>query len=139
LPPFRADNQKSEARRGEKDTSGKPSASGGLHVKAYLAAAGWLSFYGVLWAADDAFVLEWKLNPSKSKLRDEMKVESVGGNKYALDFDGSIETIEADGTDQPGNFGITLSVSVLGPGRTIITATWTLSQDGNTHLDSPIF
>ncbi len=74
-----------------------------------------------------------------SKLRDEMKVESVGGNKYALDFDGSIETIEADGTDQPGNFGITLSVSVLGPGRTIITATWTLSQDGNTHLDSPIF
>ena len=83
-------------------------------------------------------VAPWLYSLDKA-LRDEMKVESVGGNKYALDFDGSIETIEADGTDQPGNFGITLSVSVLGPGRTIITATWTLSQDGNTHLDSPIF
>ena len=39
-----------------------------------------------LWAADAAFVGEWKLNPSKSKLTDQMKVESLGANKYAFDF-----------------------------------------------------
>jgi len=39
-----------------------------------------------LWAADDPFVGEWKLNPSKSKLSDEMKVESAGGNKCAFDL-----------------------------------------------------
>ena len=35
-------------------------------------------FAGTLWAADDPFVGKWKLNPSKSKLTEEMKVESVG-------------------------------------------------------------
>lgn len=39
--------------------------------------------------------------PSKSKLSDEMKVESAGGNKCAFDFG---ETIVADRTDPPGNF-----------------------------------
>ena len=69
-----------------------------------------------LWAADAAFVGEWKLNPSKSKLTDQMKVESLGANKYAFDFegDGNAETIVADGTDQPGVFGTTLSVTVEG-------------------------
>lgn len=36
-----------------------------------------LLFSGVtcaLWAAEDPFVRQWKLNPSKSKLTDEMKV-----------------------------------------------------------------
>lgn len=55
-----------------------------------------------MWAADGPFVGEWKLDPSKSKLSDEMKAESVGGNKCAFDFG---ETIVADRTDQPGNFG----------------------------------
>ena len=50
-----------------------------------------------------------------------------------------------DGTDQPGNFGSTLSVTVEGPdtwkvirkkdGRMLITATWKLSKDGNTLTD----
>ena len=39
-----------------------------------------------LWAATDNFIGEWKLNPSKSILIDQMKVESVAGNKYAFDF-----------------------------------------------------
>src|SRR5215469_17889872 len=30
---------------------------------------------GTLWAAKDAFVGDWKLDPSRSKLTDEMKVE----------------------------------------------------------------
>jgi hypothetical protein len=31
---------------------------------------------------------DWKLNPQKSKLIDEMKVTSLGGNKYFFDFGG---------------------------------------------------
>ena len=74
-----------------------------------------------------------------------MKVESVGANKYVFDFGGGSETIVVDGTDQPGNFGSTLSVTVEGPdtwkvirkkdGRMLITATWKLSKDGNTLTD----
>jgi hypothetical protein len=30
---------------------------------------------GTLWAADNPFVRKWKVNPSNSKLNDEMKVE----------------------------------------------------------------
>ena len=69
-----------------------------------------------LWAANDPFVGKWKLNPSRSKLTDQMKVEAVGANKYALDLGGgAIETIVADGTYQPGLDGTTLSVTVEGP------------------------
>jgi hypothetical protein len=100
-----------------------------------------------LWAADTAFVGEWKLDPAKSKMIDEMKVESVGANKYAFDFGGgSSETIVVDGTDQPGIFGTTLAVSVEGPdawkvvrkkeGRMLLTAHWKLSQDGKTLKDN---
>jgi hypothetical protein len=98
-----------------------------------------------LWAADDPFVGEWKLIPSKSKLTDQMKVASVAGNKYGFDFGGGPETIAADGTDQPAGFGTTLSVAVEGPdswkvvrkkeGRVLITANWQLSKDGNTLTD----
>ena len=100
---------------------------------------------GALCAANDPFVGEWKLNPARSKLTDQMKVESVGANKYVFDFGGGSETIVVDGTDQPGNFGSTLSVTVEGPGtwkvirkkdgRMLITATWKLSKDGNTLTD----
>ncbi|MGH9444231.1 MAG: hypothetical protein ACRD3O_00575 [Terriglobia bacterium] len=96
---------------------------------------------GTLWAANDPFVGKWKLNPSKSKLIDYMKVKSLGGNKYALDLGGgAIETIVADGMDQSGVNGTTLSVTVEGPvnwkvvrkkgGHTLVTGIWTLSQDG---------
>jgi hypothetical protein len=98
------------------------------------------------WAATDPFVGTWKLNPSKSKLTDQMKVESLGGNKYAFDFGGGQPvTVVADGTDQPGNFGLSLAVAVEGPhtwkvvrkkdGRLVIEATWELSTDGNTLTD----
>jgi hypothetical protein len=52
-----------------------------------------------LWAADNPFVGDWKLNPSRSKLTDVMKVESAGGNKYTFNFGGGPVTIAADGTD----------------------------------------
>ena len=99
-----------------------------------------------LTAANDPFVGEWKLNPSKSKLVDEMKVASAGGNKYAFDFGGGQpENITVDGTDQPGLAGTTLAVTAEGPeawkvvrkkeGRMLLTANWTLSKDGNTLTD----
>src|SRR5580704_4522702 len=97
-------------------------------------------------AATDPFLGEWKLNPSKSRLIDVMKVESVAGNKYAFDFGaGSAETITIDGTDQPGIAGTTLSVTGEGldswkvirkkDGRVLLTAFWKLSKDGNTLKD----
>lgn len=103
-------------------------------------------FAGALWAADDPFVGEWKLNPAKSRFPDEMKVAIAGANKYTFDFGaGSAETIATDGTDQPGIFGTTFAVTVLGPdrwkvvrkkdGRTLLTANWELSKDGNTLKD----
>jgi len=101
---------------------------------------------GALCAATDPFVGKWKVNPSKSKLTDEMKVEALGGNKYVLTFGpGAVDTIVADGSDQPALQGTTFSITVEGPnnwkvvrkakGRTIISANWTLSADGKTLTD----
>lgn len=98
-------------------------------------------------AADDPFVGDWKLNPARSDLATKMKVESLGANKYAFDLDGTgnIETIVANGTDQPGQNGTALSVTIEGPnawkvvrkkdGRMLLTANWSLSKDGNTLTD----
>jgi len=104
---------------------------------------------GALSAADDPFVGDWKLNPSRSKLTDEMKVESLGANKYRFDFGGGGETILVDGADHAGGFGTTLSVRVEGPknwkvvrkkdGRMLVTAKWNLSQDNNTLTDDFTF
>jgi hypothetical protein len=102
---------------------------------------------GTLWAAKDPFVGKWKVNPSKSKLIDEMKVEVAGANKYALTLGpGQVDTIVADGSDQPALSGTTLSITVQGPnrweiirklkGRTLLTAHWTLSEDGKTLNDA---
>ena len=101
---------------------------------------------GTLWAVDDPFLGKWKVNPAKSVLMDEMKVTSLGGNKYSFDFGGgSPETIVADGTDQPGNSGTTMSTTIVSPnewrgvrkkdGKAQIRAIWTLSKDGNTLHD----
>jgi hypothetical protein len=101
----------------------------------------------ILSAADDPFVGKWKLNPDKSTLVDEMKVEALGANKYALDLGGGFnETVVADGTDQPGYRGTTLSIAVEGPdtwkvvrkqdGHTLITGIWKLSEDGKTLRDA---
>jgi hypothetical protein len=100
---------------------------------------------GMVWAAENPFIGEWKLNPAMSRTPDEMKVESKGGNTYSFDFGGGAETIVADGTDQPGSRGTMLSVKADGPdtwiverkkdGRLLLRATWKLSTDGNTLTD----
>jgi len=102
---------------------------------------------GALWAADDPFVGQWKVNASKVRITDEMKVVAVGENKYAFTFvPGAVDTIVADGTDQATPDGTSLSVTVEGPnnwkvvrkkeGRKIISAIWTLSADGKTLDDA---
>jgi hypothetical protein len=102
---------------------------------------------GTLWAANDPFVGKWKIDPSKSKLNDEMKVEAAGVNKYTLTFaPGIADTIVADGSDQPALRGTTLSITVQGPnhwevirklkGRTLLTGYWTLSAEGKTLNDA---
>jgi len=104
-------------------------------------------FTGTMWAATDPFAGTWKLNPAKSKLTDQMKVESAGPNKYTFIFSGdNKETIVADGTDQAGIFGTTFAVTVLSPnqwklvrktgGHMTISAIWDLSSDGNTLTDN---
>lgn len=101
---------------------------------------------GMAWAAENPFIGEWKLNSSLSKMPDEMKVESKGGNTYSFDFGGGAETIVADGTDQPGRYGgTTLSVKADGPdtwiverkkdGHLLLRGTWKLSKDGSTLTD----
>jgi len=102
---------------------------------------------GGLCAANDPFLGNWKLKPSKSKLSDQMKVEKVEANKYAFDFvgEGNAEPIVIDGTDQPASGGTTLSVAAERPdawkvirkkdGRMLLTANWKLSKDGNTLTD----
>ena len=98
-------------------------------------------------ATNDPLLGRWKVNPSKSKLYDEMKVEVAGPNKYTLTFGpGQVDTIVADGSDQPALSGTTFSITVKGPnswevarkmkGRTFITAHWTLSEDGKTLHDA---
>ena len=102
---------------------------------------------GALWATDSPFVGKWKLNPSKSKLTDIMKVEVAGENRYAITFaPGAVDTVVADGSDQPGLRGTTLSVSVESPerwkvvrkkdGRILLSAIWTLSNDGKMLNDA---
>jgi hypothetical protein len=100
-----------------------------------------------VWAADDPMVSKWKVNPSKSKLYDEMKLEVAGANRYAFTFGpGQVDTVVADGSDQAALSGTTLSITVKGPnswevvrkmkGRTLLRAQWTLSEDGKTLNDA---
>jgi hypothetical protein len=54
---------------------------------------------GTLSAANDPFVGKWRVNPSKSKPTDQMKVEVAGANKYTITFaPGAADTVVADGS-----------------------------------------
>ena len=97
------------------------------------------------WAADAPFVGQWKLDAAKSRLTDQMKVASLGGNKFAFDFGVGTEAVTADGKDQQGYGGTTLAVTLEGPdalkvvrkkdGHMLLTADWKLSQDGGVLSD----
>src|SRR5437016_12932604 len=93
-------------------------------------------------AADQPFIGKWKLNLSKSKLADQMTIAPAGANRYTLTFAGvgDTATLLADGTDQPGILGSTISVTVEAPGswkivrkqggRSQLSATRRLADDG---------
>jgi hypothetical protein len=99
-------------------------------------------------AGDQPFIGKWKLNLSKSKLADQMTIAPVGANKYTLTFAGvgDTETLVADGTDQPGVSGTSISITIEAPnnwkivrkqgGRTVVDANWKLSDDGKTLTDT---
>lgn len=100
-----------------------------------------------LWTANDPFVGKWKIDLSRSMFVDQMRVEGLGSNKYAFNFEGGpTETIVADGTDQPGLPGTTLAVKSEDPhsltvirkqdGRIIVSASWKLSPDGRILRDA---
>jgi hypothetical protein len=102
---------------------------------------------GTVRAASDPLAGKWKLDPSRSKITDLMRVAAAGENKYDLIFNsGGVETIVADGTDQPALFGTTVSIAVLAPdhwkvvrkqdGRTLLMGNWKLSEDGKTLTDN---
>jgi hypothetical protein len=96
-------------------------------------------------AAGAPFIGTWKLDPSKTRLPDRMKVEKRGANTFAFDFGGGAETIVLDGTYQKGVQGTLLSVKAEAPGRWIVErqmdgrllvrATWSLSKDGRRLID----
>ena len=99
------------------------------------------------WAVDDPFVGKWKVDPPKSRLYDEVKVEVAGRNKFAITFGpGQVDTVVADGRDQPALSGSTLSITAKGPnswevvrklrGRVLLRAQWRLSKDGKTLYDA---
>jgi hypothetical protein len=96
-------------------------------------------------AADDPIMGDWKLNPQKSRLIDEMKVANLGGNKYSFDFGaGTPETIVVDGTEQAGLAGTTLAVTAVNvdewkvvrkkDGSVELVGNWKLAN-GGTALD----
>jgi hypothetical protein len=97
------------------------------------------------WAAESPFIGEWKLDPSKTRMPDEMKVQNQGANKYAFDFGGGAETVVVDGSDQPGCCGTQLSVKPEAAdtwiverkkdGKLLLRATWKLSKDQSTLTD----
>lgn len=92
-------------------------------------------------AQADPFVGQWKL----TKYTDQMSVTKVGTNTYVFNFEGGgPEKIVVDGTYQPGVGGTMLSVTPEGPswrverkqdGHELLTATWTLSKEGNSLTD----
>jgi hypothetical protein len=100
---------------------------------------------GMGMALESRFIGDWRLDPSKTRMPDEMKVQSQGGNKYAFDFGGAVETIVADGSEQPGCCGTLLSVKQEAAdtwvverkkdGRLLLRATWKLSKDQRTLTD----
>ena len=94
----------------------------------------------------DPYVGRWKVNPSKSRLNDEMTIQAAGANRYIITFEpGAVDTVVSDGTFQRALGGTTLSMTVKGAdrwrvvrkmeNRTLLSAEWSLSADGGTLTD----
>jgi hypothetical protein len=98
-------------------------------------------------SADESFVGKWKLNADKSQFAGlQYKIEAAGGNKYRFVFGDNVETVPLDGKDHLTKYGNTWAIAKTGPnkwkwtrkrdGKVITTATWTVSEDEQTFIDS---
>lgn len=98
-----------------------------------------------LYGADDPFVGKWVLDKKATQLAPIHEgIEDLGGNRFEIvESNGaSVNTVLADGTDQPANFGRTLSIKPQSDkawrvvwkvnGRVQDEAVWAVSQDGQT-------
>jgi hypothetical protein len=62
-----------------------------------------------------SFLITRKVNLEKSKFSgDQVKIQDLGGNKYRWMVGNISDTITYDGTDQPFNFGRTISMTPEG-------------------------
>jgi hypothetical protein len=91
-----------------------------------------------LTAADDPFVGKWKsTTPSE-------RIEALGGNRFKITWMDSVNTILADGTDQPADLGRTLSLKEESPNvwrviwkendKPTDQGTWKVEADGQTMV-----
>src|ERR1700752_1876672 len=99
-------------------------------------------------AGDQPFIGKWKLNLAKSKVADQMTISPGGATRSPLPFAGigDTETLVADGADHPGVSGTTISITIEAPNnwkivrkqgdRTVVDASWKLSDDGKTITDT---
>jgi hypothetical protein len=98
-----------------------------------------IALSSVVWAANP-FVGRWKIDEAASDVATRDSVTAAGPNTWKFQYGAFSWTIKADGTDQPGPFGETVSLKVISPssweithksnGKTISTETWVLSADG---------
>jgi hypothetical protein len=98
-----------------------------------------------MYGADDPFVGKWVLDKKATQLAPIHEgIEDLGGNRFKIvESNGtSINTVVADGTDQPANFGRTLSIKPQSEkawrvvwkvnDRVQDEAVWAVSPDGQT-------
>jgi hypothetical protein len=121
---------------------------GAQHVKAYFSVpADWMFRRQHVMGSEGSICGQMEARLVQKQTHRPNEVKSLGANKYALDFGGGqLETVVADGTDQPGANGTTESITVEGPhtwklvikknGRTLETGIWELSKDGRTLSDT---
>lgn len=99
---------------------------------------------GAIFAADDPFLGNWKLNPAKGQTTAfQEKIEDLGQNKYRFTINDRAEEIVADGQDHPTSYG-TWALKQESPnkwtsidkmkGRVISTTTWIISEDNKTFV-----
>lgn len=91
--------------------------------------------------AQNPFVGKWKIDEAHSQIAGTSdSVAAAGPNTWRFRYGAFSWTVKADGTDQPGPFGGTVSLKVVNPstweftnkseGKTISTETWVLAGDG---------
>ncbi|HXX41038.1 MAG TPA: hypothetical protein VEI58_02100 [Chthoniobacterales bacterium] len=115
-----------------------------MNIRAVVVVAFICTSSGTIFAADDPFIGNWKLDPAKSQTSGfQEKIEDLGHNRYRFTINNRAEEIVADGQDHPTSYG-TWALKQESPnkwtsidkknGRVISTTTWTISDDNKTFV-----